>query len=176
MVCVPAWRKAVTCIFSLPRTLQSLTTPEFSWIHCYFLASVSCKTPSCNLSGARWTFQMYGLTLVKPACLGLWYVGRGRFGVQVELCCWSCSAQPRESSCTSPLLMQVPLPCSKGAGVCLGQCKSDFSLSPRHKSASPSGVCNSWESSDSHQIASGVLTSVPISQPEAPCGWHLAPG
>lgn len=54
----------------------------------------------------------------KPAWLWVWYVGRGRFGVQVELCCWSCSTQPRESSCTPPFLMQVPFPCSR-ASRCL---------------------------------------------------------
>lgn len=38
---------------------------------------------------------------------------------------------------------------------------------------SPSGVCDGRESWDSHQIASALLTGVPISQPQAPCGHAL---
>lgn len=88
-------------------------------------------------------------------------------------CSWSCSAQPWESSCASPLLIQVPLPCSKGSRCLPGAMQNWLFLSPRHESASPSGVCDGWESWDSHQIASAVLTSVPISQPEALCGHTL---
>lgn len=169
MVCVPAWRKAVTCIFSLPKTLQSLATPEFSWVHCYFLSSVSCKTGACCIFSDAWPYC--GVNL--PG-LGLWCVGRGQIwgaggAVLLELL----NPALGELLHLSPSHPGSP-PLFKGN--CLGQCKADFSLSPRRESASPSGVQDGQESSDFHQVASAVLTSVPISQPEAPCGQQLALG
>lgn len=172
-----AWRKAVTCIFSLPKALRSLATPEFSWVHCYFLSSVSCKTPcSCSLSGVCCIFSdVWPYSGVNLPGLVLWYVGRRQVWGAGEAVLLELPNPAQESSCASSHAGSPPL-FKGGAGACIGQCKSDFSLSPKHESASPSLISDGWKTSDSHQIASAVLTSVPVPQPEAPCGQHLAPG
>lgn len=109
-----AWRKAVTCIFSLPKTLRSLATPEFSWVHCYFLSSVSCKTRSCNLSGVCCIFSdIWPYSGANLPGLRLWHMGRRQLWGAGGALLLEMLSPARESSCTSPLL-QVPHPCSKG--------------------------------------------------------------
>lgn len=124
MVCAPAWRKAVTCIFSLPKTLQSLATPEFSWAHCYFLLSVSFKTPRSNHSGVCCIFSdVWPHSAAHLPGLGLWCVGRG----QVWGAAGAAQPSPGRAPVPLPFSSRFPSLVQRGAGVCLEQCKTDFS-------------------------------------------------
>lgn len=72
----------------------------------------------------------------------------GRFGVQVELCCWSCSTQPRRAPAPLPFSSRLPSLVQRGAAICLGQCKTGFSLSPRHESAMSQSLWHLWQSGE----------------------------
>lgn len=87
----------------------------------------------------------------------------------------------------SPGGLPAPLPCphpgstsalplfKRGASICLGQRENDFfSVLGRvcHEPV-PLAFCDAQESSGSRQIASAVLTSVPVPQPVSPAAGTL---